>query len=119
MLAGCNANEESGEPKNEETAKDFIDGQTVEVDPLSDADKEKLASVTPLQLTQEEKETYYKQYIKIVEEVNKEHNADLEVVPLNEFAEEDWIEPEVFRLRAIDRSYWRFTSESFGGDLVE
>lgn len=33
----------------------------------------------PLELTQEQKEDYYKQYVSIVEEVNLEYNKDLEI----------------------------------------
>ena len=76
--------------------------QTVEGEPLSDTYKAEQVSGTPLKLTQEEKEAYYKRYLEIVKEVNAEYNEDLEVIPFGEFAEEEWVEPEDFRQIAID-----------------
>lgn len=62
------------------------------------------------ELTQEQKEEYHKQYIDIVEEVMETHPGTiLEVVPLNEFAEEDWVEPKEFRKLAIKRANMVFT----------
>ena len=120
VLAGCSVNEESEGRVNEEMTEGLTDGQTVEVESLSDTDKEEVVLEALLQLPQEEREAYYKQYVEIVEEVNAEHsNADLEVVPLNEFAEEDWVEPEKFRQLAIERANLEFTSKVFGGDPVE
>ncbi|MBR8661109.1 MULTISPECIES: hypothetical protein [Bacillales] len=57
------------------------------------------------ELTQKQKEAYHKQYVEIVKEVNAEYpNANLEVVPLHKFSEEDWVEPDEFRKLAIARA---------------
>jgi cell division protein FtsB len=63
------------------------------------------ASAYSSELTQKQKEAYHKQYVEIVKEVNAKYpNANLEVVPLNKFSEEDWVEPEAFRKLAIARA---------------
>lgn len=54
-------------------------------------------SVTPLILTQEQKENYYKQYVEIVEELNGEGDTNyLEVVLIDDLKPEDWVEPKSF-----------------------
>jgi hypothetical protein len=107
VLAGCSANEET-------------EGQAVEVETLPDTDKEEVVSVTPLDLTQEQKEDYHKQYVEIVKEINaKEGTNHLEVSPIDGFKSEDWVEPEKFRQMAEDRATWEFTSKAFGGDPVD
>ncbi|MEH7238085.1 hypothetical protein [Bacillus sp. JJ1562] len=109
MLAGCSANEEVEEQL-----------QAKEVETLPDTNKEEVVSVTPLDLTQEQKEDYYKQYVEIVKEINaKEGTNHLEVVHIDEFKPEDWVEPEQFRQLAEDRATWEFTSKVFGGDPVD
>ncbi|MEB2298009.1 hypothetical protein LAV72_00010 [Lysinibacillus xylanilyticus] len=115
-LAGCSVNEES----EKKVTEGMTDGQAVEVGALSDTNKEKVVSVTPLELTQEQKEKYHKQYVEIVEKINAEEGTNqLEVVPIDEFKTEDWIEPEKFRQLAVYRAHWEFTSKVFGGDPVE
>lgn len=60
-------------------------------------------------LTQEQKKAYYKQYVKIIEEVVAEHEGtNMWVAPFDEFTEEDWVEPEEFRQKAIARANLRF-----------
>ena len=87
--------------------EDVTNGQAVE-----DVIKEEVVSVTPLELTQEQKEDYYKQYVEIVEEVMREYpDTTIEVVPFDEFKEEDWVEPEEFRQIAIDRTQLEFVVE--------
>ena len=62
-------------------------------------------SEVPLELTKEQKEDYYKQYVEIVEEVMREcAYTTMEVVPFDEFKEEDWVDPEEFRQMAVDRT---------------
>ena len=69
-------------------------------------------SEVPLELTKEQKEDYYKQYVEIVEEVIREYSdTTMEVVPFDEFKEEDWVEPEEFRQIAIDRTQLEFVVE--------
>ncbi|MCI1696033.1 hypothetical protein [Aneurinibacillus aneurinilyticus] len=66
-------------------------------------------SVDQAKLTQEQKKAYYKQYVKIIEEVVAEHEGvSMEAVPFDEFAEGDWVEPEEFRKRAIERANLTF-----------
>lgn len=106
VLAGCSANEDSKEQVMEDTTNE----QTVEVEILPDNDKEEV-SVTPLVLTQEQKEEYYKQYVEIIEKINAEGGINhLEVVPINEFKPEDWVDPETFIQLAIERANAEFTS---------
>ena len=107
VLAGCNVNEESEEQVTEDIANN---GQAVEVETLPDTDKEVVVSVAPLELTQEQKENYHKQYVEIVEELNAKGNGAyyLEVEPIDEFKSEDWVEPEKFRQLAEDRATWEF-----------
>lgn len=66
-------------------------------------------SVDQAKLTQEQKKAYYKQYVKIIEEVVAEHEGmNMWVAPFDEFTEEDWVEPEEFRQKAIARANLRF-----------
>ncbi|MMZ56518.1 hypothetical protein D1872_184130 [compost metagenome] len=66
-------------------------------------------SVDQAKLTQEQKEAYYKQYVKIIEEVVADHEGtNMWVAPFDEFTEEDWVEPEEFRQKAIARANLRF-----------
>ncbi len=117
VLAGCSANEKTEEQVE---IKEYVTNENaMEVANLPDMDKE-VMSVTPLDLTQEQKEDYHKQYVEIVKNINNsnEDTNHLEVEPIEEFNSEDWVEPEKFRELAIDRSTWVFTSKAFGGDVV-
>ncbi|MBS4203440.1 hypothetical protein [Lederbergia citrea] len=115
-LVGCSVNRES----EKKVTEDITNGQAVEVGAVSDTHKEKVVLVTPLELTQEQKEEYHKQYVEIVEKINAEEGTiQLEVVPIDEFKTEDWVEPEKFRQLAVDRAHSEFTSKVFGGDPVE
>ncbi|PLR95784.1 hypothetical protein [Bacillus sp. T33-2] len=120
VLAGCSANEQTEEQVNVKEVKteDATNIQEGKVQPLADSGKE-MVSKPVLKLTQEQKEDYYKQYAKIIEQVNLEYSdTQLELVPLNEFKEEEWVEPDEFRRIASDMATMEFTS-SFGGDPVE
>ena len=112
VLAGCSVNGESGEQVQvkEEITENITNGQEVEDETLLDTDKEEVVSVTPLELTQEQKEDYHKQYAEIVEQINAEGDpeANLELVPIDEFKTEDWVEPEEFRQIAIERAHAKF-----------
>ncbi|RST76408.1 hypothetical protein D4T97_006475 [Siminovitchia acidinfaciens] len=121
-LAGCSVNKESEEQVQvkEELVEDATNRQAVEVETLPDADKEEAVPVTPLELTQELKEDYHKQYVEIVKEINAEEGTNhLEVVPIDEFKPKDWVVPEKFRQLAIERATMEFTSKVFGGDPVQ
>lgn len=116
VLAGCSVNGALEEQEMEVVNN----GQAVEVETLPNIDKDEVVSVTPLKLTEEQKEDYYKQYVEIVGEINAEEGTNhLEVVPIDEFKPEDWVEPEKFRQLAADRAHLEFTSKAFGGDPVE
>ena len=111
VLGGCGVNGESEEQV--QVKGEVINGEAIEDGNLPDTNKEEIVSEVPLELTQEQKEDYYKQYVEIVEEVNAEGNGAyyLEVEPFDEFKEEDWIEPEEFRQIAIDRTQLEFVVE--------
>ena len=109
VLAGCSINEESEEQVQvkEGIMEDITNGQAVEVETLPDTEKEEVVSVTPLELTQEQKVDYHKQYTEILEQVNAEYPIrQLELVPLNEFEEEGWVEPEEFRHSQSKGQLW-------------
>lgn len=64
-------------------------------------------SADSIKLTQKQKEKYYKQYAKIVKEVNANHpGAEMDVVPFNEVT--DWVKPEEFKQIAIERANIEF-----------
>ena len=47
---------------------------------------------------------YYAAYEKIVENINRTHeNADVTLLAANQFADEDWVSPERFQERALER----------------
>ena len=119
VLAGCSISEEPEDQVQEK--EDISNGQAIEGKNLPETNKEEVVSEVPLELTKEQKEDYYKQYVEIVEEINAEGNGayTLEVEPFDDFKEEDWIEPGEFRQMAEDRATWEFTSKNFGGDPVE
>lgn len=104
VLAGCNVNEETEGQVKEEIKKDLIDGQTVEVEAVSDTAKGEEMSATSLDLTQEQKESYYKEYVTVIEKVNSEYDANLEIEPIGEFHDEYWIEVKDFEKIAKDRA---------------
>jgi PBP1b-binding outer membrane lipoprotein LpoB len=55
-----------------------------------------------LNLTQEQKENYYNQYLEVLEEISVEYpSANMELTPLDEYLDEHWIEPEELRERVI------------------
>lgn len=116
VLSGWSVNEES----KEQMTEDIANRQVIEVETLPDSDKEEVVSANPLELTQEQKEDYHKQYVEIIEEINAgEDTNHLEVEPIDKFKPEDWVKPEEFRQLALVRSTMEFTSKAFGGDLVE
>lgn len=110
VLAGCSISEEPEDQVQEK--EDAPNGQAIEYNNLPEANKEEVVSEVPLELTKEQKEDYYKQYVEIVEEVMREYpDTTMEVVPFDEFKEEDWVEPEEFRQIAIDRTQLEFVVE--------
>src|SRR4051812_2629505 len=114
-LAGCSVNEKSeGQVQvKERTTEDGTNGQAVEAETLPDTVKEEAVSVVPLELMQEQKKEYYKQYEEIVKKVNSEYDKDLELSPLEEFKSEEWVTPENFEQIAIDMATMEFASKAF------
>lgn len=58
-------------------------------------------------LTQEQKEALHKQYVEILDEVKStvvwgDSLTDIEVAPIENHKDSDWVSPEVFKQRAID-----------------
>jgi hypothetical protein len=104
VLAGCNVNDETERQVKEEIKKDLADGQVVEGEAVSDTVKGEEMSVTPLDLTQEQKESYYKEYVTVIEKVNSEYDANLKIEPIDEFTDEYWIEVKDFEKMAKDRA---------------
>ncbi|MCP1356226.1 hypothetical protein [Aneurinibacillus migulanus] len=97
VLAGGSVNEETEGLVKEEMKGGLTDGQAIEVDSLSDTDKGEGGSVASLELTQKEKEDYYKQYIEIVEQVmQKKIGINIKVPPMEQFQSKDWIEPKAY-----------------------
>lgn len=57
-------------------------------------------SAETIPLTEQQKQQYYEQYMEIVEEVReKKTGIGIEVVPMEEFQLEDWVEPKAFEKR--------------------
>lgn len=61
------------------------------------------------ELSQDQKDAYYKQYVEIVKEVVSEHpGVSLEVAPAEEFQPEDWVDPAIFKKIAEERASAKF-----------
>ena len=98
VLTGCDEKVETEEHVKKEETKISPVNQTTAYNTVSDMNEEK--PKTPLKLTQEQKEEYHKQYVKIVEKVNQQKlGMQLGVSPIDEFEAEDWVEPKVFEKR--------------------
>lgn len=66
-------------------------------------------SAVSLELTQEQKESYYKQYANIIEKVNSDYqDADLKLVPIEDFKSDEWVEPQEFEEIATDMANLEF-----------
>ena len=54
-------------------------------------------------LTEEQKEEYYNQYVKILADLKLEYpSVEMEITPLDEFLDENWIEPEELKEKLVD-----------------
>jgi hypothetical protein len=61
------------------------------------------ASAVTLDLTQEQKEEYYKQYVEIVDKaMEKKIGINIELSPMEDFPLEAWVEPKEFEARIQD-----------------
>lgn len=71
------------------------------------------ASAASLDLSEQQKQEYYKQYKEIVEEINSGNpNATLELVPFEEYKSEDYVEPSEFEKYATERASVNFVNIS-------
>ena len=120
VLAGCSISEEPEDQVQEK--EDISNGQAIEDKNLSDTNKKEVVSEVPLELTKEQKEDYYKQYVEIVEEINAEGNGAYTQWKLNLLTS---LKKKIGLIQRnldkwqIDRATWEFTSKNFGGDHVE
>ena len=79
---------------------------------------------TPLNLTKEQKEEYYQQYVSIIDNINAENpeNSVIELEPITAFLDEYWIEVEDFEKLAKERAEMSSTvlrnSERYNPGLV-
>jgi len=84
------------------------------------------STASATELSQQEKEELYQQYIEILEEVKAtvtwgDDLVDIEVAPISSFTDEAWVSLEVFRQRAIERvqaSFVEVPINEFGEDWV-
>lgn len=51
--------------------------------------------------------------------VNSKYDEDMELVPFNDFKQDEWVAPEEFENIVTDMATMEFTSENYGGDSVE
>lgn len=111
-LVGYNANSVI-EDKAKESKTEIITNEVMIKNQTLPSD-----SKLPKVLNQEQKKEHYKEYTKIVKQINALDGTNhLELSPIEEFADEDWVEPAKFRETAYDRAHWEFTSSAYGGDL--
>ena len=100
-LTGCTNDEDD---KKGMEAESSLTEQSITIDNNINTTKKVEKAPIPINLTQEQKEEYHKQYVKIVEKVNQQKlGMDLEVCPMDEFEAEDWVEPKVFAKRIQER----------------
>ena len=54
-------------------------------------------------LTEEQKEEYYNQYVKILADLKLEYpSVEMEITTFDDFLDENWIKPEKFRENLVD-----------------
>lgn len=72
------------------------------------------AYAAPVDIDEATKQKYYAEYVEIADEVAKETELDISVLPMNEFTDEDWLTPEEFRSLITTIANWRivFTEQS-------
>ena len=116
LLSGCSFKQEQ---VKDDIKKEKNTEHIVEVETLPDSFKKEVEPVAPLKLTKEQKKEYYKQYEEIVLKVNSKYDEDMELVPFNDFKQDEWVAPEEFENIVTDMATMEFTSENYGGDSVE
>lgn len=99
LLTGCSAHEKT-QTNIKEESKVLADEQTKEDAPLADTKLDDDRASVPLQLTQEQKEDYHKQYEEIVKRANETKiGIKLGVASIAEFENGDWVEPHDYEQR--------------------
>ena len=100
-LSGCADDEDGSKEVTEESSPaEQSKANNNEVNTI----KTKEAAPIPLNLTQEQKEGYYRKYVDIIDKVNAENNDDLELEPITAFLDEYWIDVTDFEKLAIARA---------------
>lgn len=102
-LSGCTNDEADN---TEDTAESLATEQSRAINNEANTTKTtEEAAPIPLNLTQEQKEDYYQEYVAILEKVNAENSEDfeLELEHITEFLDEYWIEIEDFEKLAKER----------------
>lgn len=99
LLTGCSAHEKT-QTNIKEESKVLADEQTKEDAPIADKKLDEGQTRVLLQLTQEQKEDYHKQYEAIVNRANETKiGIKLGVPSIAEFESEDWAEPNDYEQR--------------------
>lgn len=102
-LSGCSGDETDNK---EVTGESSPTEQSIAINNQANTtEKEEIAPI-PLNLTQEQKEDYYQEYIAIIEKINVENGEDfqLELESLTAFLDEYWIKVEDFEKLAKERA---------------
>lgn len=70
------------------------------------------------ELTQKQKESYYNEYVSIIEETNSKYDKDLKIAPIQEFTQEDWKSPEEFKKIVTDMASQEWVPVPKGNDIT-
>lgn len=76
------------------------------------------ASASANEVTQDQKESYYEQYVTIIDEVNAKYGTELEISALEEFKSEEWVKPSEFKQIAIDMANLKFVAASNDSSVI-
>lgn len=69
-------------------------------------------------LTEEVKEAYYAEYVRIAAEVSEETELDISVLPMTEFSDEDWRTPQEFRKFITEVAHWNLVCTDIGDGIA-
>lgn len=96
----------SGCTDNKEVTEESLAEQSKANNNVVNTAKTKEVAPIPLNLSQEQKEEYYQNYVAIIEKVNaiSEEDFTLELEPITDFLNEDWIEVDQFEKLAKERA---------------
>lgn len=73
------------------------------------------ANAAPDDVDEATKQKYYAEYVEIADEVGKQTGLDISVLPMSEFADEDWRTPEEFRSLITTIANWRIVCTEQNG----